>query len=148
MLVGIMMVLVAGCGSVQLNKTQEDSLSRQAKEVFGETADYTLLVIPSHGGLADSVFVAQSATQGPSALAREIAGYFEPAKTKSVEIAIAGPNPAKNLRIIKDAFSLHRGAKLPYLKLLFFGTPEQGRQVEELVRSYGAAYYFREYSAQ
>lgn len=139
----VLMIFLSGCASIQLKDEQKKSVEKQTKEVFGETADYLIVLIPSRGGLADGVFITQSVTQGPSALAFDLAQNFNAAKTKETIITVAGPNTAKNVQVIKDAFILTR-SQLPYLQLLFFGTPEQSRQVEMIAQKYGAKYYFRE----
>ena len=142
----VVAVLLTGCSTTTpMTDQQVQMASGLSREVFGTNDHFGMIMIPSHGPIADSTFIAQSKSAGPSPMARSVAGMFSVGATGAVELTIGGLSSAKTAQVTEDAFKLNANTPLPGLHLLFLGNKEDAKELAPFAKQQGATFDHREF---
>ena len=131
---------ISACASTRPPPDDTDLRLQAANHFFGGRYDY--LIIHSAGEFADALFPDSGQTSGPSQVARDLAAQLAQAQSTSLRIMVSGVGRKKTLAVIRDAFAIHAGSRLPGLEFLFLGEPEDEATVRELVQSVGGVLRF------
>lgn len=99
--------------------------------------------VESSGFIADRVFMAASAANGPSAPAKALASWLTIAEECPLQLTVAGKSDPKTLRVIKDAFELIGKVDLRDLDFTFVGSASAASNVEKLVNAVGGTFHTR-----
>ena len=137
-------LLLTGCATTPpMTDEQVQMAAGLSREVFGTNSHFGMIMIPSDGPIADTTFIAQSKSAGPSAMARRAAGIFSGGATGTVEVAIGGLASAKTAQVAKDALKLNAKTPLPGLHLLFLGDKADADELAPLATKQGATFDYR-----
>lgn len=109
-----------------------------ASRALGGSRDLVLVMIPSRGPEADAAYMEQARTNGPTAMASQVADYFSAAVIGPRAYAMVGRNSGKTAQVLCDALALNRGRALGKLTVVFLGSQEHAAAVEEAGREAGA----------
>lgn len=134
------LTLLAGCAATHKPPDDSDLRLQAASHAFGGRYEY--LVIHSAGELGDSLVSGLTRITGPSEVARDLATRLAVAGKGQLRILVTGPDAARTLDVIRDAFTFHRKNRLPGLEFLFLGEPTQEAEVRKLVNSVGGRMRF------
>lgn len=138
--------ILTGCATTQpMTDEQVQMASALSREVFGTNDHFSMIMIPSHGSIADGTFIAQSKSVGPSPMAGSVAGIFAVGSTGTVEVAMGGLSSAKTAQVAKDAFKLNGTTTLPGLHLLFLGNKADAEDLGPMATKQGATFDHREF---
>lgn len=133
-------LLLAGCAATRKPPDDTDLRLQAASHAFGGRYEY--LIIHSAGQLGDTVVTGLTRLTGPSESARDLATRLIAAQRGSLRILVTGPDAAKTLQVIRDAFAFHRHNRLPGLEFLFLGDPGDEAEVRALVEHAGGTLRF------
>ena len=143
---GIALMLCAGCATTKgINKDDQEIAFRHAWDAYGDSEDFNVIIVPSHGAAADAAFIAQSERDGPSWFARQLAQTLSLGATENTKVAVYGSNSAKTAQVIKDALSLNKG-QLQQLELLYIGDPRFSDEIKGAAAQKGITYRFTDTS--
>lgn len=109
-----------------------------ASRALGGSRDLVLVMIPSRGAEADAAYMDMARTNGPTAMASQVADYFSAAVIGPRAYALVGRNSAKTAQVLCDALALNRGRDLSKLQVVFLGSQEHVAATEEAGRGAGA----------
>jgi len=131
---------ISACASTRPPPDDTDLRLQAANHFFGGRYDY--LIIHSAGEFADALFLDTGQISRPSQVARDLAAELAQAQSAGLRIMVSGVDRKKTLAVIRDAFAVHAGSRLPGLEFLFLGEPEDEATVRELVQSVGGVLRF------
>lgn len=134
--------LLSGCATI--NESAElNPRVEAANAAFGPGFEY--FIVKSDTNLSDAVFVGFFQALPGSELSRQLYNRIVTAESKGKRFMVTGDNAKKTAVVIIEALARSPDNGLPNLELLYLGSEQHAKGIEEAVRRVGGKMRFAPY---
>jgi hypothetical protein len=123
----------------------EDEVSVVLRRIAGAGPDAVVMSLFAGGEPEAWVRVVEARTNGPISESRSLALGFERAARKPVVYVVGGPFFQLNDRVLLDAFTLCKEARLPGLEVIYVSPEAPSEELGKTARAYGVRVKYRVY---
>ncbi len=141
--IAVLFTALFAMGCVSSPVAKDNDVSKRVKvgaTVLGK--QFNLLYVPSDGVIADATFIGLSKT-APSAMAKRLASLMSNGSRNTTKLLVSGPNSTKTKLIIKNAFKINNGKKLPKLTLMYAGASGGVSNLRAMAKRVGAKFHYK-----